>query len=78
MRKLSGINFNYTYSLYLVLIIRIDFDKNLISPQHTGSKNPGQIKVIRTGSQFTEYVQNQISNQIQQGIYKFLLFFLFT
>ena len=28
--KLSGENFNYTYRLHLVLVIRIYFDKNLI------------------------------------------------
>ena len=30
MRNFSGINFNCTCKLYLDLVIRIDFDKNLI------------------------------------------------
>ena len=30
MKKFSGINFNYTYKLHLVLVIRMYFDKNLI------------------------------------------------
>ena len=33
VRKLSGVNFNYTYRLYLVPVIRISFDKNLIYPE---------------------------------------------
>ena len=33
MRKLSGTNFNYTYRLHLVLVIRNYFDKNLIYPK---------------------------------------------
>ena len=33
VRKLSGVNFNYTYRLHLVLVIRISFDKNLIYPE---------------------------------------------
>ena len=30
VRKLSSINFNYTYKFHLVLFIRIFFDKNMI------------------------------------------------
>ena len=33
VRKLSGVNFNYTYRLHIVLVIRISFDKNLICPE---------------------------------------------
>ena len=39
----------------------------------TSSKNHDQIKIILTSSQFHEYVQHQVLNQIQQQIYKFLL-----
>ena len=33
MRRFSGINFNYTYILQLVVVIRIYFDKALIYPE---------------------------------------------
>ena len=33
MRRLSGINFNYTYRLHFVLVSRTYFDKNLIYPE---------------------------------------------
>ena len=45
MKKLSGINFNNTNRLHLVLVIRIYVDKNLNYPKvYTSSKTPGQIK----------------------------------
>ena len=30
MRKLSGINFNFIYRVHLILVIRINFGKNLV------------------------------------------------
>ena len=63
----------FPYSSYQKLLWQ-EFDL----PQSTNSKNPGQIKIIFTSSRFTEYVQNQESYQIQQGIYKFLLSFSFS
>ena len=33
MRKISGVNFNYTYRLHLALDIRNYFDKNFIYPE---------------------------------------------
>ena len=32
-KRLSGINFNYTYRLHFVLVSRTYFDKNLIYPE---------------------------------------------
>ena len=68
VRKLGGINFNHTYRLHLVLVIRIYFDKNLIYPEIQATR-----KIILISSQFTEYVQHQVLYQIKQQIYKFLL-----
>ena len=46
MTKLSGINFNNTNRLHLVLVIRIYFDNNFNCPKiYTSSKIPGQIKI---------------------------------
>ena len=46
MKKLSGINFNNTNRLHLVLVIRIYFDNNLNYPKvYTSGKTPGQIKI---------------------------------
>ena len=44
MRKLSGINFNFTYRLHLVLVIRIWLSRS------TSSKNPDQTKIILISS----------------------------
>ena len=33
MRNFSGINFSYTYIIHFLLVIRINFDKNLINPK---------------------------------------------
>ena len=68
MRKRSGIGFSYTYRLPLVLAIEICFEKKIDLPKYkqlqkvqgTSSKNSGQIKVIVTSYQFTEYVQRQV------------------
>ena len=43
VRKLSGVDFNYSYRLHVVLIIRIYFDKNLIYSDKS-SKNPDETK----------------------------------
>ena len=56
-----------------VLLVRIHFDKNLIYSR-TSTKN--HIKIILTSSQFTECVQHQVLNQMQQQIYTFLLLYL--
>ena len=54
MTKLSGINFNNTNRLHLVLVIKIYFDNNFNFPKvYTSSKTPGQIKI-------TKYVQSQV------------------
>ena len=50
-----------------------DIEKNDLL-KSTSSKNHAQIKNILTSSQFTECVQHQVLNQIQQQIYKLLLF----
>ena len=61
MRKRSVIGFSYAYRLPLVLAIKICFEKKKIDlPRGTSSKNSGQIKVIVTSYQFTEYVQRQV------------------
>ena len=61
MRKRSVIGFSYTYRLPLVLAIKICFEKKQTDlPRGTSSKNSGQIKVIVTSYQFTEYVQRQV------------------
>ena len=73
MRKLSGVNFSYTYRLHLVLAIRISFDKNLIYPEIQAVRILMEQKIILICSQFTEYVQHQILYQIQKQIYNFLL-----
>ena len=44
VRKLSGINLNYTYRLHLVLIIRIYFDKKFDLSRNTSNKKLDQIK----------------------------------
>ena len=61
MRKLSGINFNNTNRLHLVLVIRIYFDKNL------SYKNPGQIKITSQVPNLltmfkTKYISNTARN----------------
>ena len=33
-------------------------------PRSTSNKNPGQIKIIFTSSQFTEYVQHEVLHQM--------------
>ena len=73
MRKLSGVNFNYTYRLHLVLVIRIYYDKNLIYPEIQASRMLMKQKIVLTSSQFTKYDQHQVSYQIQQQTYNFLL-----
>ena len=56
MRKLRGINFNYTNRLHLVLqVARILLKERLSSQVH----------------KFFIYAQNQVLYQIQQGVYKF-------
>ena len=46
MTKLSGINFNNTNRLHLVLVIKIYFDSNCNYPKvYTSSKTPSQIKI---------------------------------
>ena len=46
MTKLSGINFNNTNRLHLVLVIKIYFDNNFNCPKvYISSKTPGQIKI---------------------------------
>ena len=61
MRKLSSINFNYTYRLQLVIVIRNYFDKNLIYPEVQGARiQIKKKKFILTSSQFTEYIQHQV------------------
>ena len=79
VRKLSGINFNYTCRLHLILVIRIYFDIILIYPEIQATRNLIKYKIILVSSQFTEYVQYQVLYQIQQQIHKFLLsIILFT
>ena len=65
MTKFSGINFNHTNRLHLVLVIRISFDDNFNYPKvYTSSKTPGQLKITPTSTQFTKYVQNQVQLHI--------------
>ena len=37
------------------------------------SKDAGQIKIVFTSSQFTEYVKHEVLHQVQQQIHKYLL-----
>ena len=79
VRKLSGVNFNYTYRLHLVLVIRIYVDKNLICPEIQAARILMKQKIIFICSQFTEYVHHQVLYQIQHQIYTtfcYLLSFL--
>ena len=72
MKNFSGINFSYTNRLHFLLVITVHFVKNDLL-KSTSNKNHCQIKIIFLSSQFTECVQHQVLNQIQQQIYKFLL-----
>ena len=46
VRKLSAVNFNYTYRLHLVLVIRISLDKNLIYPEIQAARILMKQKII--------------------------------
>ena len=80
MTKLSGINFNNTNRLHLVLAIRIYFDKRLNYPKvYKSSKTPGHIKITSQVPNL-RYIIKTIYNyiyKIQLGIYKFLPIFFF-
>ena len=73
-----GINLNCTYRFHLVVVIRQKLRQKLDLPRSTSNKNPGQIKIVFTSSQFTEHIQHQVLRQIQQEITNScnLLFFL--
>ena len=60
-----------TVSLFVSLWQKFDLLKCI------SAKNHGQIKIILTSSQFTECVQYQVLNQMQQQIDTFLLSFSF-
>ena len=81
MTKLSGINFNNTNRLHLVLVIKIYFDNNFNYPKvYAGSKTPGQIKITSQVPNLLNIfkAKHNYIYQIQQGMYKFLLsIFLF-
>ena len=74
MTKLSGISFNSTNRLHLVLVIKIYFDNDFNYPKvYTSSKTPGQIKI--TSQVPNLHVQNQVQLHILNtaGKYTFLL-----
>ena len=61
MTKLSGMYFNNTNRLHLVLDVKIYFDNNFNYPkEYTSSKAPGHL----TSTRFTKYVQNQVQLHI--------------
>ena len=78
MRKLSGINFNYTNRRHLFPVNQNLLWQKFELSHSTSSKNSSQINNILKSSQFTEYVQIQTLYQIQQRIYKFLLSLLLS
>ena len=71
MRKLRGINFNYTNRLHLVLVIRIYFDKDLNYPKVQVARILLKERLSSQVHKFFIYAQNQVLYQIQQGVYKF-------
>ena len=76
MTKLSGIDFNNTCRLHLVLAIKIYFDNNFNYPRvYASSKTPGQIKITSQVPNLLNMFKAKYNYiyQIQQGIYKFLL-----
>ena len=76
MAKLSGINFNNTNRLHLVLVIKIYFDNNFnYNKVYTSSMTPGQIKITSQVPNLLKMFKTKYNYmyQIKQGIYKFLL-----
>ena len=72
MGNFRAINFSYTDRLHFLLVITVHFNKiDLL--KSTSGKNHGHIKNILTSSKFTECVQHQVLNHIQQQLYKLLL-----
>ena len=69
MEKFSGINFNYTYRFYFLVVIRIHFDKNLFTPKYKQQESWSN----KNHPQFTEYDKHQVLHEIQQQIHKSLL-----
>ena len=77
MKDFSGINFNRLHFIYFKLS---EFTSAKIwCSQKEKQQELWLNKNHRYKSQFTEYIQQQVLRQIQQQIYKFLLFpFLFA